>query len=64
MIIGKAIELLTIHAQKRSPHSQPDTIDAIKLGQEALKRIQDIRQHPAHSIYGPLLGESMPERGV
>lgn len=58
MIISKAIELLDLYYCHLNPEPQIDCINAIKLGIEALKRIQTIRLHPGAPIYGPLPGET------
>jgi len=64
MIISKAIEFLKLIHQEDFPFLTQDDLDAIGLGIEALHRIEDVRLHPFHPVYSPLLGESMPERGI
>lgn len=64
MIISKAIEILTTSYHYHFINLPPDEKDAIKLGHEALKRIQQGRLHPFNPMYTPLTGETMPDRGI
>jgi len=64
MLISKAIEILNLSVKPHTSLLPPDNQDAIQLGIEALKRLHSIRIHPGAPVYGPLPGESMPERGI
>lgn len=60
--LEKALELLEEHDTLNLVFKNPDLHASVKLGMEALKRIQLCRLHPGLLMYKPLPGESMPER--
>jgi len=57
MTINKAIEILTIFIDPNVTKLDPDDLDAIKLGIEALKRIKDMRISPCTTADELLPGE-------
>ena len=58
LTINRAIELLEhpLFQEKLKPY--PDTSEAVKLGVEALKRLQDIRHTIYSDLQSPLPGET------
>jgi hypothetical protein len=58
MNIEKAIEILENHQCDMPRNEVPDLVTAIKLGIEALKRIQASREHFSHVYPTPLPGET------
>lgn len=59
MKLGKAIEILSDHHDKVKTRFAPDLKDAIKLGIEALKRLQQLRLSRISWLKrGPLSGET------
>jgi len=58
MTIEKAIEILQSHVEWCDPEKEVETLDALKLGIEALKRINDWRHHKVTNPDMMLKGES------
>jgi len=58
MTIDKAIEILELRIKSPFGRANPDTIDATKLGIEALKLIQNLRIGPANWTTLDLPGET------
>lgn len=58
MKLEKAIEILTELSIPGSPDLNPNDFDAIKLGREALKVIDELRQQGDPVAPGPLPGET------
>lgn len=54
MKVQKAIEILDLNVKEVGPKMPPDTLDALKLGIEALERIDGLRS-AGHYIAMPLL---------
>lgn len=58
MKIAKAIEILSSHVIPLKTAQDHDFFDAIKLGIEALKRIEYLRYHGYQSVNITLTGET------
>ncbi len=58
MYISKAIEILNHYPDPDEIYSDPDFMDAIKLGIEALKRVKGNRLYPQPDVYPLLPGET------
>jgi len=58
MKLDKAIETLKLYISPTTPSLMPDHDDALKLGIEALKRIQVIRGYPHYQWKQLLPGET------
>jgi len=57
MKLEKAIEILDLNIRQRNHRMPPDVFDALKLGKEALKRIQQYRQTSSYLSFMNLPGE-------
>ena len=58
MKLGKAIEILTNFYKSYLHSLRPDEINAIKLGVEAMKEIQQVRLHSVGLTVDTLPGET------
>lgn len=58
MNLEKAKEIINLNIKDRSPRMPPDVLDALKLGSEAITRVQDIRTGKITMISIPLSGET------
>lgn len=58
--LDKAIEILQLNLNTANVNMPHDCRDAIKLGIEALKRCQEIKNYTPKDTYCPLPGEDSP----
>lgn len=59
MDIPKAIEILNINITKVGRRMPPDTLDALKLGVQALTRVIADRYGSDNPVFVPLEGETV-----
>lgn len=61
MKLSKAREILKLNVKKAGPKMPPDTLEALKLGIEALKRLQTMRVWRSAGTSDPLPGETQED---
>ncbi|MBA7671812.1 hypothetical protein ES703_79975 [subsurface metagenome] len=64
MTLEKAIKILELNTQQRSPSMPPNVLDALKLGTEALKRVKLYKEAHVGLHYEPMPGESPPPNPI
>lgn len=56
MTLDKAIQIIKLNINQRTPKMPPDVLDALKLSVEAMERVQDSRSsgilHPGQLLPG------------
>lgn len=58
MKIERAIEILEKRAESPFVRANPDSLDALKLGIEALTRVKGDQESSDNPFYLPLIGET------